>query len=48
MILCQFILVSDVFSSIFIFKIAKFCYFKYENLNNVIIFAVEIEKTDTP
>lgn len=47
MTLCQLILVSDVFGPIFIIKIAKLCYFNYENLNYVIIFAVEIEKTDT-
>ena len=45
---CQFISLLATFDPIFIIKIAKFCYFNYENLNNVIIFAVEIEKTDTP
>ena len=48
MTLCQFILVSDAFGPIFIIKIANICYFNYENLNNVIIFAVEIKKTDMP
>lgn len=45
---CQFILGVVDSLPIFIIKIAKFCYFNYENLYNVTIFVVQIEKTDTP
>lgn len=48
MTICQTISILAVFRSIFIIKIAKFRYFNYENLNIVIIFAVGIEKNDTP
>ena len=48
MTICQTISILAAFYSIFISKIAKFCYFNYENLNIVNIFAVGIEKTDTP
>ena len=48
MTFCQSVPGLTVLCAIFIIKIAMFCYFNYENLNNVIIFAVEIEKTDTP
>ena len=45
---CLFISILATVNPIFVIKIVKFCYFNYENLNNVIIFAVGIEKTDTP
>lgn len=48
MTIYQTISILAAFCSIFIIKIAKFCHFNYENLNIVIIFAVGIEKTDTP
>ena len=47
MIKCQFIHCIGINTPIFIIKIAKHCYFNYENLNNVTIFASEIKKTDT-
>ena len=43
-----FISILATVGPIFVIKIAKLYYFNYENLNNVIIFAVGIEKTDTP
>lgn len=48
MTICQTISILAVFRSISIIKIAKFRYFNYGNLNIVIIFAVGIEKNDTP
>lgn len=45
---CLFISILATINPIFVIKIAKLYYFNYENLNNVIIFAVGIEKTDTP
>lgn len=48
MTFCQFISAWVVSKPIFIIKIAKFCYFNYENLNNVTIFASATKKTDIP